>query len=642
MDEETLNSILQEKVKPDVNFLSELNKVEVNEQSKKDISNSVEEIVNTSAGKYHCKYSDGFGTDSLPELMNHYRTSHPEHKGVNRAKKEKLLNEGHVVDNMIDNNETETSLDIVSPIEIEESKPQKQKKEKEKPIAEIPDDYSRLASILKNFGVTHWAGIIEGMKIRDINDLTALRNYLISVSCPQVKTDAIVKMWAELQGIKNKDDSSQKVNNEKSPTPTDALSLMAKLRDEEIQDSIVSSYQEKLKSKKLENEIAIKRLSGEFMDNKNLPDINKLVELEMLKYQLMNQKPNQELDLLKLQLMSPKDNGVSELKAEISKLYSYLSTPKSDPQVEILKQQIELQNKRYDELQRKIEEDTKLSLIREEARRDRESLEKKIEDQNRQTQDILKNIQTSNAPKAEDLMKQQIAEIQKQSDAKMQTVLDQLKLANDNKRDEESRRTIELLKEEIKNTKDQSMGAVSQVADGMKSFATEVTHAIEKREMKDEHEKRENDLKKKISDIEHNRSMTNEQYVMEKTTKLAEEAVKAVGGALDGFGKALQPATQKAAESSSIMEKAALAMDLKRQGLSEQTINTVLNQQTSRPVLPSAKQEYENLSRMTEQIQMNNPQPQPIQTPQVSNIMPNEPMSELPIEPIRFATGDKE
>ena len=646
MDSDTLGQILGDQMPTEPSFLID-KKDKINEEGNiEDIEN--QKIDNISEGKFHCKYSDGFTTDSLPDLMNHYRATHPEHKGSNRIKKEKALlqEQKEETDVMSDDNdlpdifENETT-DIV---ETETAKkPKATKKKVESDIAVIPSDYDRLSSLLQSFGVPNWKGVVESMKLYSLTDINMLKDLLRNVSTPQGKSEAVIRLWSELQGL-NKPHSSDQIASSisgKQTTPTDALSLMAKLRDEEIQDSIVSSYQEKLKSKKLENEIAMKRLNGELnMDNKNNPDISKIIELEMLKYQMMQQqKTNPELELLKLQMMQPKTNPeVDMLKSELAKLQLQLSSPRTDSQVELLKQQLESQNKKYEDIQRKIEEDNKTRLLSDQHKQEMDLLKQQIAEQSKQTQELMKTIQTASSPKIEDTLKIQITEIQKQSDAKLQTVLDQLRISNESKKEEEYRRTIETLKDEIKNNRDQSLGAVGQVADSMKSFATDITHVIEKRDLKDEYTKREDELKKKISDAEHNRSMTNEQYVMEKTGKIAEEAVKAIGTGLDGFGKALQPATKSAAESSAIMERAALAMDLKSKGFDAQTINNILSQQ-NKSTLPSARSEYENLAKITTQMEdERNAISSSIQQEQSSTF--EQPVQEQTV--IKFATSENE
>ncbi len=648
MDSDTLGQILGDQMPTEPSFLID-KKDKINEEGNiEDIENQKSNDV--SEGKYHCKYSDGFTTDSLPDLMNHYRATHPEHKGSNRIKKEKALlqeqkEETDVMpeeDNLPDIFENEPT-DVVE-TETAKKSPKTTKKKVESDIAIIPSDYDRLSSLLQSFGVPNWKGVVESMKLYSLTDINMLKDLLRNVSTPQGKSEAVIRLWSELQGL-NKPHYSDQVSSSvsgKQTTPTDALSLMAKLRDEEIQDSIVSSYQEKLKSKKLENEIAMKRLNGELMENKNSPDISKIIELEMLKYQMMQQsKTNPEIELLKLQLMQPKTNPeVDMLKSEFAKLQLQLSSPRTDSQVELLKQQLESQNKKYEDIQRKIEDDNKTRLLSDQHKQEMDLLKQQIAEQSKQTQELMKTIQTASAPKIEDTLKIQISEIQKQSDAKLQTVLDQLRISNESKKEDEYRRTIETLKDEIKNNRDQSLGAVGQVADSMKSFATDITHVIEKRDLKDEYTKREDDLKKKISDAEHNRSLTNEQYVMEKTGKIAEEAVKAIGTGLDGFGKALQPATASAANSSAIMERAALAMDLKSKGFDTQTINNILLQ-PAKSTLPSAKSEYENLAKITTQMQNERNTQQNTDTSS-QNIQPDETISEPETESIKFATRENE
>ncbi len=602
MKQDELEAILQEKVKPDISFLSELNNQEETEPIKVVIPEEEtikKEEVNISEGKFHCKYADGFSTDSRPELMSHYRVQHPEHKGVNRIKKEKELLEEPIDDIMPEQeeevDETEKSLEIIRPNEVEVAKPKAIKKKVESDISQIPSDYDRLSSLLQSFGVPNWKGVVEGMKLYDIKDINILKDLLRNVSTPAGKADGVVRMWSEIQGI-NKPSIDNNITSSsgiKSSSPTDALSIMAKIRDEEMQDVLYSTITEKAKSKQLENELLRKKISGEYMENKNTPDISKIIELEMLKYQMMNQKQNPELELLKLQLaQQSKTNPELEiLKLELERLKMQNTQPKSDGQVEALKAEIL-------EMRRKQDEDTKMNQIREEARRDRELFEKRIEDLAKQNQIMIQTMQTANTPKSEDLMRTQIVEMQRQFNEQL------AKLNNDfinNRREDTFKSEFEKLKEENKQIKENLEGQVGQLASSSRDFSTTMLNAFEKTMLTKEHEKREDELKKKISDIEHNKSLTNEQYMMEKTTKIAEEAVKAIGGAVDGFGKALQPATKSAADSSAIMERAALAMDLKSKGFPDQTINNILAQH-NKSLIPSARTEYENLSKITNQI----------------------------------------
>jgi len=645
MTPEELNNILGDQIPTIPTFLED--KAEkINETVVQDIGTENTES-STSEKNYKCKYCGQDGFHDLPSLMTHSRKCEMRPP---KPKKEKKIDTDEGNENMLEDDnlpgifENETT-DIVETETAKKSLKSKSSKEVKEPIT--PTIFDRLSKLLRGYNVSREKGIVQSAEMYDVGSPTfipVLKNLLVNAGVSPPVISLIVESWGQIVGIKTETEvsASNVSSSMKTQTPTDALSLMAKLRDEEIQDSIVSSYQEKLKSKKLENEIAMKRLNGELnMENKNSPDISKIIELEMLKYQMMQQqKTNPELEMLKLQMMQPKTNPeVDMLKSEFAKLQLQLSSPRTDSQVELLKQQLESQNKKYEDIQRKIEEDNKTRLLSDQHKQEMDLLKQQIAEQSKQTQELMKTIQTASSPKIEDTLKIQISEIQKQSDAKLQTVLDQLRISNESKKEEEYRRTIETLKDEIKNNRDQSLGAVGQVADSMKSFATDITHVIEKRDLKDEYTKREDELKKKISDAEHNRSMTNEQYVMEKTGKIAEEAVKAIGTGLDGFGKALQPATKSAAESSAIMERAALAMDLKSKGFDAQTINNILSQ-PNKSTLPSARSEFESLQRVTDQIQnerniQHNTDTSIPQEPSVSEQSPEQTV-------VKFATGENE
>ncbi len=148
MDRETLNEILQGQVQPDPSFLDEA----------KPTSEDVKEANPLACP--HCDY--------VAETEMGLRAHQKKHKkdGV---------------------------------VEVESAKPKKEKYETN--ISEIPSDYDRLASLLQSFGVPNHKGVIEGMKLYNINDINTLKDLLRNVSTPQGKSDAIVKVWAEMQGL---------------------------------------------------------------------------------------------------------------------------------------------------------------------------------------------------------------------------------------------------------------------------------------------------------------------------------------------------------------------------------------------------------------------------------------------------------
>lgn len=614
MNEKELNEILQEKVPTDITFLSELNKTDTLQEQKTDI---IDKVNDTEEKTYVCKHCGQEGFKSRIELMQHAK------KCPNKPIKEEKVNtkqkeeeEEMDNDNLPEIFEKEPT-DIVDTETTKQSPKSKSTKEVKEPVT--PTIFDRLSKLLKGYNVSREKGIVQSAEMYDVGSPTfipVLKNLLVNAGVNPPVISLIVESWGQIVGIKTEAEisASNLSSINKQTTPTDALSLMAKLRDDDIQDSIVDSYKEKIKSKKLENEISIKRLNGEYMDNnnRNTPDISKIIELEMLKYQMMQPKTNPEIEMLKL---------------ELERLKMQNSQPKTDVQVESLKAELL-------EMRRKQDEDAKMNQIREEARRDRELFEKRIEDLAKQNQTMIQAMQTANAPKTEDVMRTQIVEMQRQFNEQL------AKLTNDfvnNRKEDAFKSEFERLKEENKQIRETSESQIGNLASNMKDFASNMTNAFEKTLLQKEHEKREDELKKKISDIEHNKSLTNEQYMMEKTTKIAEEAVKAIGGAVDGFGRALQPATKSAADSSAIMERAALAMDLKAKGFPDQTINNVLTQH-GRPAIPSARTEYENLSKITNQIsdERNATQQQVVQEqPQVFEQPPEQTV-------VKFATSADE
>lgn len=611
MDSEQLNEILGGNAPPEPTFLQDKADV-INSTGEPETQNNGSGGLEPSEKVYKCKVCD-FQTSKLTDLMRHTRYNHPkpkspkntENEAIDLEEKEDMSDETDIIP---------ASIGMVTPVETEEAKP----KQKKKDITAVPTLYDRLEQLLKGYQVRGVQGIIQSAQMYDVGSssfIPVLKDLLRNTSTSPGLIGNIAAAWEQIVGIKSETDAAVPIGQVKTVSQTsDVMSMISKLREEEMADAVLENYNAKSENRKLENEMKRKRLSGELM-NPNNSDVDRL---------------RLEIEMLKLQNMSPKANGVDELKLELAKLQSQLTAPKTDPQVEILKQQLESQNKKYEDMQRKLEEDAKLTQLREDARRDREALEKRLEEQAKQTQELIKSLQTANAPKQEDMLKQQIAEMK-------QSFSDQLKSITESKKEDEYRHTIELLKEEIKETKEQSQGQIGQVAESMKSFATEITHAFEKKEMKEDHERKEEELKKKISDIEHNRALTNEQYFAERGMEMAKEGMKMVTNAGDALKEVIKPSVEKQSEMTSAVDRFKLASELKAQGFNPTHITEILNgRQTIRGPLQTgdARKAYENLSKITQDIKISEAQPSPA-APEIA-----EPPQEPTQTEVKFSSAD--
>ncbi len=172
-----------------------------------------------------------------------------------------------------------------------------------------------------------------------------------------------------------------------------------------------------------------------------------------------------------------------------------------------------------------------------------------------------------------------LAEMQRQN-------AEQLRAFTESKKEDEYRRTIELLKEEIKSVRENSGSQISQVADSMKQFAMEITHSFEKKEILDKHERETTELKKEIAAAQNNKPL--QEKMLDKTEALANNVAAGLGAM-----------TAKGMSSQETLERANSALALAQAGYTPQQAESILNPPQQRRV-PSAKEEYENLQKTTE------------------------------------------
>jgi hypothetical protein len=677
LDTDALNELLEGHMPPEPEFL--INKPQSQNipelESKSDaepepISDPIEY-----SGRYKCKHDEcPFRTDELTTLMNHYKSVH-KHKRKPRGKSkqkqdieielksaiepkyESINTDTEDIDNMgrkkkkkdgdEDYIEPEPQLEIEPEMEFEpkpepEPEPKPKPKPKSKQIfdreSQVPTLIDRLQELLVGYRISRVPGILQSAQMYQIDTagfIPVLKDLLRNSGVAPALINTITDGWSQIIGIKSEPDIVVPSTITKPPGPTTALDLMSQLRNEEINDTILESYKSKLEDKKLDNDIKRKRLSGE-------SNLKPSTDIEQLKQKIYEQDKRLEIQTIQKQY----DEKIAKLEAMIS---SSALAPKTDSQSELLKQQLTLLKQELLETRRKQDEDTKLAQIREEARRDRELLERKLEEQARTTQELLKTMQTASAPKTEDLLRQQMADMQRQFNEQI------VKLNNDflnTQREKEYKLEMERIKEESKLAKENTEGQISTLAESMKDFASNMTHAFEKSMIEREHERKEEELKKKITQMEHNKTLTNEQYAFERTQDLLKGLGEGIKGTIDSaLSKAEAPA-KHAAQVTAARDKVNLALDLKRQGFSNDQISQMLaEKQLSVPVVPrgSAQAEWQRMSNAVKDVSSD----QSIQSPSQVIPPPSQPSLsttdidyskhvEAPEPPIKFATSDKE
>lgn len=599
IDTETLNQILGDTSPHEPTFLQDKAEV-INSTGEAQISEQVPEAVEPK--KYKCKKCDE-SFDTLPELMRHSKNHHTEPKtycckygcGLETGSLTELMRhykecpkrgvdeQSDSIENIDSNTEVNKMADgdnlpqIVDddndlPVDVEEAKPKSKKTKNESDISQIPSDYDRMKSILYSFGVPNYKGILEGMKLRQMDDINALKDLLRSVGTPVGKIDSIAGIWTEYIGKKPENVSTSVPVDKKTTGSGEALSLMQKLREEEISDSIVENYKTRLEDKRLDMELKRKRLSGEYMENQN--------------------KQSSEVDALRLQL-------------ELMKMQMQQNHQQTNPQNELLKQQLELMRQEFAELRRKSEEEARIRQIEENHRREIESLK-----------DLVKmNGGGGDKPKTDDLLIKRMEELQAQHDKELTQLKNELITTQ---KEKEFQYKLDALMSQSKQIRDEYQGQLGSLAESLKDFATNQKHESEILRQEVLHERQMDEIKKKLEEEQHNRALSNEQYVFERTTKTAEEVGKSIANAMGSLGETLKPSVDRNAELMSSYDRAQLAINLKSQGFTPDQITAILNQPQKRqgPIHQGViKEEWDKMDRAVNNM-----------SDTVNNVTPAEPL----------------
>lgn len=482
---EDLTALLDEEEKPKPSYLIDKGSTDTEIEPVETENNLVpveeeQELIETEEkpeGKYKCRYSNcNFSTDTLPELMTHSRTKHKGEEKPETVKERKKREKDDTV--------------VVGVSEKEEKKI-------------LPESLAYLRSILKSFSAKLPNNILEGMA-NDPTNIELLKELLISSDTNPKSHSYIVKRYADYLGQPNPDESTRYITKELSPS--DPIALLSKMRTDEITDTMYEKYKlaneerkveldkkkrdlkepEKLKESATEfieynepiyteNGQAVVDVNGKPIYRKVKYNMNNLGMTGMLPFLSQNQqqKPSIEVELLKKEIEEAKKKidlgGSSELNA--------------------LKQQML-------EMQRKHDEENRLREIREEARRDRDLLEKRIEEQNKRFEELIKQTMENRKPSTtEDTLAKQMMDMQRQYS---EGLVNMQKQFQDTLKERETQSMFTKLSEELKHIKDQTNNQVGGLSETMKDFATDMTNTFEKTIMQRDHEKREEELKKKL------------------------------------------------------------------------------------------------------------------------------------------------
>lgn len=635
---EDLTALLNEEDKPKPSYLIdkgfpedeiEPSKSETDLVSVEERTNEV--IAETENKQYKCKYPNcDFSTDSLPELMTHSRQMHrgEEKPEVAKTRKKKEKDEG------------------VSERE-------------DKKILSEPLAY--LKSVLKSFSAKNVNNIIEGLAGSE-NNLELLKELLISSDTNPKSHGYIVKRYADYLGQPSPDEPLKQSIKESSPN--DPLVLLSKMRTDEITDTMYEKYklaneERKVeldkKKKELKEPEKLKDMGTEFIEynepiytetGQPVTDINGKTIYRKVKYNMNNlgmtgmlpfltqnqqQKPSVEVELLKKEIEDTKKKLDSGGNSELSSLRQQML-----------------------EMHRKHEEENRLREIREESRRDRELLEKRIEEQNKKFEDTIKLLIETKKPDTMDTLAIKMAEMQKQYNDGLVKIQENFQSSL---RERETQSIFSQLKdkleymekrndEQLRNIKDNTDGRVGSISETVKDFATDMTHTMELYMKDKEKEKTENELKKKIEDIQRTASMSKEQLLTSKGMEIAESAIKGGGEALKGFGSMLNKSTSTAADTMAGYDRVRQAMELKNQGFSPDQISKILSGNNGAPLprVPSAQSaahdEYTRLNKASDLLEQTKsgesiPKPRPVEiTPET--------VVDVPLEKeIKFSTDSE-
>lgn len=586
--------------------------------------------------KYKCRYKGcTFSTDSRPELMTHAKQMH---KGQERPP------------------------DIYPPKKKktkEEKEREKAEKEEEKEEREIlPESLSYLRNQLKAFSARNPQNVIKGMQDEPTN-LELLRDLLVSSGTEQKAHPYIIKRYASYIGQSVSDDAAFK---SKEAGIGDPITLLNKLRSDRIVDTMYKGVQLENDQKEIELEAKRKALKepekpkqdiGEFIeynepvyteDGRPVVDAQGKQVYRKVKYNMNNIAGMNMLPFITAQQQPKSSMELELLRKEIEDTKRKMETTGSS-EVNILKQQIA-------DMERKRSEDERMQMLRDEARKDRELLEKRIEEQNKRYEEqskefkeLIKTIAETKKPNTEETLSVKMMEMQKQYNEGLTKMQEQFQ---NSLKERETQNIFSQLKdkleymekrtdEQYRNIKDKTDSQVGGVSEAMKDFATDMTHTMELYMKDKEKEKSENELKKKIEDIQRTASMSKEQLLTSKGMEMAESAIKGGGEALKSFGTMINKSTSAAAEVTSAYDRAKLALELKTQGFSTSDVVKILNN-TGSPIktIPSAAEEaaklqenYNKLNVISEQIK-----------PKPAEITP-ETLPPLEEKKIQFSTGDE-
>ena len=624
--------------------------------------------------KFKCKHPGcDYETDSRIDLMNHARIAHKgdRKKNSTRRRKPKKSRPEPDTETSLPAVQSSDEIDIVSipeerslseddeydeiepkqhPTPTATGKNKKKSSQKIPEVSSVPSDYDRLKVILRSFGVPNYNGVVEGMKLHSIDDINSLKDLLRSVSCPVGKVDAIARIWSDMMGKPDSTKLTDTKQTGKESSLKDPLALLERMRTDDMTDAMFEKYRLANEERRLEIERKKKELE-EGIKSKPDKQNNNEEESDFIEYNMpvydsegkpvldKNGKPLYQkvkynmktMTMMGMNNMFPfmqNSQSESKYKDEIDRLNRELYELKAElksstdnnrtsPEVEALKQQTEMLKQQITETQRKYDEEVKMNQLREEARRERELLEKRIEDQNKKFEELLKSISDSKTPKTEEILLKRIEDMQKQYNDNLVQLKEEF---NKTLQEKETTQMFKSLQDELKNVKENTDRSIGEISGSMRDFATDLTHTVELITRDKEHEKEKEELKKKIEEIERSKYTSKEELLTKKGLEMVESVAKGGGDALSTFGKMLNKTTTEAAETMSAYDKAKLALELKQHGFTSDQVSKIISSanNTIKPKVPSAQSEYEKLNQITDKLQ----------SERISNIQQSEPANE--------------
>lgn len=166
---------------------------------------------------------------------------------------------------------------------------------------------------------------------------------------------------------------------------------------------------------------------------------------------------------------------------------------------------------------------------------------------------------------------------------------------------------LAMMKEELRKQKEESENQTGHIASSMKEFSQSLVNMIEKRDIEDKHRwemfTKERDFKEQLASLKEviQGSKTENQYQMME--KLADK----FNGTLNNMGSGFAELNKIVLKENASVEKADRAAMLLNAGMTPDQVTRILESSQNRPLVPSAQEEYRNLEKMTEQIQMDAP-----------------------------------